>query len=312
MHNRDLCIEDKRIMLYNDPRKLLLWFAQERDLVRAAKNTDQPKPWTKDVFLQRYWTLNSFKRYDDQSVMYQNWIDVEAPLPTILFNSLVWRLLNRKECLTGIPFVYDFSKGSEAQKYLLKYLQDRKDRGLVIFSAAFQMSNLRSGKEKHIVLFHTLQNVWERIDNILEQLHTYPDIKSMVGILSGTVPMLGPTMAYEIIEDLVAHGLIEEPENFQTWAYIGRGAIDGLNYIMNRKKGTRISADVGQRELASLRNYIKAHWEIQATPCGLVDVLHMLWAFGAFAKDVKGMTHKSKRRYYGSAPTTVDRTLLGG
>lgn len=213
-------------MLIEKVRKLkpverMLYFIQEREKVRLAKESGKPKPWTDDVILQSYRFCN-IRRADDKVSRWliNNWYKPNFNHKNILLAVALARFINKPESLSVIGFPDKWYPGR-----LLSRLREYRDDGNTVFNGAYMVRGNDGIDKLDCVINHYVQPLTKRKDWIntdsMEQSH------SQLCLSYG----FGSFMAGQVVADLrwAREGKWNDRMD---WAPIGPGSRRGMNRLL--------------------------------------------------------------------------------
>ena len=87
------------------PWRRLVYWVLERESIRSKKETNQPRPWTNDIILQRFKFCN-VRRMDDRvsKWLLTNWYEPYYDHPNMVAAVTLARQLNNTESLADVGF----------------------------------------------------------------------------------------------------------------------------------------------------------------------------------------------------------------
>lgn len=235
-------------MLIEKVRKLspverMLYFIQEREKVRLAKEAGMPKPWTDDVILQSYRFCN-IRRMDDKvsKWLLENWYEPNFNHKNMLLAVALARFINKPETLERIGFPHRWNP-----ELIKKKLRTWRDVGNVTFNSAYMVRGNDGIDKIECVVDHYVnpfKSYFNRIDpDSMEETHKI--ICNAYGI--------GSFMGGQIVADL-RWAIQGKWSDRMDWAPIGPGSKRG----MNRLHGRAINTPLNQAEfLTELREFIQ-------------------------------------------------------
>lgn len=284
----------------NNKDTLAYWIA-ERERIRIAKESNQPKPWSLDwVFHQTYFC--NVRREDDRVTRWirQNWSPEKIGWDDYEYAMVVARFLNWPETLENID-PEEFSNFD----WILKYMEDRANRGFKVWGNAYVVTThgLPMGKAQYLcqrvlpaVYDLVGANQWRNayLPSGATLAQRYEDYTQLEG--------MGSFMSAQVLADLKntpGHPLFEA-EDWDTWSAPGPGSLRGLEWFHGRK--IRLSeyedsikevADFLLKEhpSAAMLLYTGAYFNMQ-------DLQNCLCEYDKYMRVSKG-TGRSKRSYPG-------------
>jgi hypothetical protein len=217
-------------MLVEDVRRLppperFLYWVRERHNVALRRRAGQPKPWTDDEVLRRYFFTHPYREWDRVTVWFRE--NVRDPLrdtPGVVFATICFRWFNLPETgrlLIDNGLLTDWDAGRT-----LAVLGKVRDGGGKVFTGAY-MINSPGGERKLEAIVRRIDNVW-RARGELEA--AWDDGATMEGVHAGLTAFegLGGFMAYEVVCDLRWTYFLERAADKMTWCHPGPGASRGL------------------------------------------------------------------------------------
>ena len=274
-------------------QELFFYWVKERQAIHDMKEACLPKPWTDDPILQNYKFCNVQREDDRVTVWIKNhWRDPCRGHPNMWFAMIVARLFNWPETLDAIGFpmmpplstgsscsnvnaLIDWDKVKETWRSTLKRRRD--ELGLKIFTGAYLVSTNGVAMDKiDYILDRVLTPIWERGRAPRDyKVETVPSIQSFK-----RVPFpenlkdyweflikfdgLGSFMAGQVVADLkYVDPVLEEAEDWMTFAPLGPGSIRGLNRFFGRLKEKPLKQEQGLRELLEVQKRLEVEHGIE-------------------------------------------------
>lgn len=228
--------------------RFVYWF-KERHLIYLRRKEGQPKPWTQDPILQRYFFTNPYREHDRVTVWFRE--NIREPLrndPRVFFATVAFRWFNFPE--TGEVLIGGMPFQDQPDNLFLYWDADRvlqrlrliRGMKMKVFTGAF-MINSPPGIGKLEAIVERIDNVWRDREHYLEH---WDDEVTMEGFHEALMafPGLGGFMAYEIVCDLRYTYLLENAPDKMTWCNPGPGAVRGMYRIegLPFEKGNNASA----------------------------------------------------------------------
>ena len=217
----------------SDALAAFLLFVLERQKVWVNKKRGT-EPFTKNQVIAKKWFTNMYRELDRGTIYFRREmirttlkdhvvsLEIEeSVVKEILFKSILYRLINKVETFKeygGIP------SPSSLSKFLL-YLQERKENGVIIFTAAHQ--NMGFAR-----LTKTLEYVKKNISSLTSDVIVGAQRRSSKSCFKTvlSIPNVGDFFAWQILTDLLECRVLGELTDNQ-WAALGPGAKNGLRKI---------------------------------------------------------------------------------
>lgn len=265
-----------------------LYFVWEREAIRIARENGFEKPWTIDPILTKYKFCN-VRRRDDRVTKWlmSNVYDKMLPDDDMWFAAAICRLINWPPTLHELNvwnLIPSLAEEFNTDKFV-SVIEEQIDQGKKAYSGAYMTYPGRetgSTKSKFIAT------------KILEPLiELAPDIRETVksGYLEDVVNIMASSfglntfLAGQVAADLSYYGM-SEAYDLYTFAPLGPGSQEGLNYLLDKKKGTQWKQAEFNRVLIVANNRIKSE-------CGIMDltlhdVQNCFCEFGKYIRTVAG------------------------
>lgn len=218
------------------------WFVSERQHVwyrRIAESN--PPPWTEDPIIRENRFTNVYRRLDPGTqYLIDNVLERDKPRADKLFNTLIYRLIGRKETFGELGF-QDLEEFSPVEmERILKRIRDVKKKP--VFTGAYTVAGYSqmgtSDKIENVAeLFSRVQGQFPDIfEDIVECSHpkeAYETIKSLTGF--------GNFLSYQVFVDLTYPlGIYDSgsviPFDQNRWAAAGPGAKRGIGMLLKDEK----------------------------------------------------------------------------
>ena len=209
----------------------VLRFIREREKVRVAKEVDHaPRPWSKDVILQRYRFCN-VRREDDKVTRWvaKNWRDRKENRndPDLWFAMLVARFFNEISTLEAAHYP---GKGWDPIEVGARLRLHRQEHRL--FNPAYIVSTAGLTMDKlDYVIEMVLNPAWERREEIR------PTTQDSLGSFARRLSLLHGLKGFmtgQVVADMKYAPVLRKAHDWQTWALSGPGSRRGLNRICGR------------------------------------------------------------------------------
>ena len=212
----------------------LFSFMRERQSIYVKKESNSPKPWTKDPILQQYRFCNVYREQDKVTRwIAEYWRDAHSKERDLWFAMIVARLLNLPHSLIMLSWPIPWN-----ERDFIKTLHAEQKRGNNVFNAAYIVSTngISMDKVEYIAKL-VLTPIWkarEKITPIIrnETLGTIPpptlaQVHTTLTHFNG----LGSFLAAQVIADLKYVEPLKSAVDWWTWAASGPGSRRGLNRI---------------------------------------------------------------------------------
>lgn len=276
--------------------------ARERYLIKLARESGKPWPWTSDKVFQQ-WRFTNVHREDDKTTV---WFreNVREPLsqryresPTaenfykIVEATVIFRWFTRistgeriKDLLLGtwdtaiakerLQHVHPVVTGA----YMIKTINDLNKLDGILISIEIAQSVLR----KLVPLWTTgtkLEKAWSDLQ---------------------AIPYLGGFMAYEVVTDLRWTPVLEGAPGIMTWGNLGPGAIRGMGWVVFNKEDGFTNSTKTQKLMLELMRELLAlskdpnYWPLDWKPWELHEVEMWLCEFSKYKKAEIGIPQKRK------------------
>jgi hypothetical protein len=260
------------------PRELFVYWVNEREKVRLAKERGDPKPWSQDKIFQEVYFTN-IRREDDRVTRWlrANWLVNDRNYE---FAMVVARLINKPETLGYILYPY----GRFTPRY-----------EIAIREAAQNLKPFWGNA--YVVTTHGQR--MDKVQYLLGVLEGAHKVLPLVGV-AGTCTAywralqglegFGSFMAAQVVADLkntVFHPLANAPD-FWTFVAPGPGSKRGLEWYFGRKGNFYIDIDQVAAETGGVIPLLS-----------MQDLQNCLCEFDKYMR-VRNGTGRSKRKYAGS------------
>lgn len=227
-------------------------FIKVREAARVGHDANEPKPWVKDLIIQKYRFCN-VRREDDKVT---RWIAKywRAPLseldsPNLWFWMLVARLVNNPETLNLMSMVLN-DKWSERE--FIKAIRTRMRNGEKAWGGAYIVSTNGNKMEKSsYIAEHALTPAWKRRKEI--QPRHGEDLKEFCRRLLTLNGVQGFIAGQVIADAKYADPYLRTAWDWQTFAISGPGSCRGLNRVVGRALNEPWREQHWHDELSALR-----------------------------------------------------------
>ena len=235
------------------PLERFLYWIRERHTIYCKKESGQPKPWTDDEILQKYFFCNVYREADKTTVWFKK--NIRDPLknsPDVVMATIIFRWFNLPSTIKSIM---SFNTRQPTKPFgmlqnwdrtaVYRVLKGLRENGCQIFTGAY-MINSPANEGKLEAICRRIDQVWKDRHTILEWVERSYNNRSMQGLHSVLTRYegLGGFMAYEIVCDLRYTYVLRAAPDKLTWCNPGPGAIRGLYRVFDRDfvKGNNASA----------------------------------------------------------------------
>ena len=212
-----------------------LYWITERHKIHILRMKGDPKPWTDDLTLQRYFFTNPYRENDKTTVWFRE--TVRHPLrdnESVLFATICFRWFNLIS--TGNLLFRRGLLDSWNTKSCVMALELAQDRGEKVFTGAFNISNSGSKKPKiNRVCEDYIASMWRDRTVLIGAIEKCTTMQNAHRFLMQYMGMGGSGfMSYEVICDLRYTYLLTDATDKETWSNPGPGAKRGLNRVLGR------------------------------------------------------------------------------
>lgn len=274
----------------------LFSFIRERYAVYQRRQRGEPKPWTRDLILQRYRFCNVYRELDEVTVwIRKNWRQPFSEDSDLWFAMLVARMYNLPATLAQIGYPVRYN-GAEIRRVV-----NRLQRaGATVFNGAYMVrcDCQQAGKTKTDYLIEKVFNpAWKkrktlrpRAEDTLATFHT-----RLMGCYG-----LGSFMAAQVVADTKFHGVLSKATDWWTWAAPGPGSQRGLNWVLARELNARWKPSEWYAQLQLLQTKIDPLVRETGMPrISAQDLQNCLCEYSGYCK-VKYLGLRKKQLYSGT------------
>ena len=270
-----------------------LYFVNEREQVRRNRESGLPAPWTHDPVLQKYKFTNVRRQNDRVS----KWVIEHLITPAVedgdehlWFTLLIARLVNWPPTLQKLldAGVIPCSPAAfEASKFV-EVLEACKLGKTKVYSGAYMLYPTRmepGGTKSSAVAKYIIGSAVQNSQAVWDSLwgHDEHNIERFVATLSQCFG-ISTFIAGQVAADLTYTGL--DFEDLYTYAPLGPGSQQGLNFIYGRSRYARWGADEFNTTLQGLDRLIESKLGIRDLT--LHDVQNCACEFSKYARSVLG------------------------
>lgn len=270
---------------------ILIYWINERDRIRALKESGTPRPWTTDPLLRDYRWCN-VRRMDDRvsRELFDRWYprNTNHWRGTNLTLALFARLINWPDALDEITGHLDAARVT---------LTHRAERGDKVFTGAYVVPGV-PGKNKVDSICDLIERVAERGLAVLQPTMrgTWAQLIRFDGI--------GSFLAGQVVADLAHLPDGRDWPDAPAWAPVGPGSARGINRLFGIPKDKPVSQERFERLLpeviAAVRRKLEHIWtdrQLQA-----MDIQNCLCEFDKYRR-LQLNEGKVRARYAGGAPS---------
>ena len=257
--------------------KDLVYWITERDTVRQKKESNAPKPWSKDpTFWSTYFC--NVRREDDKVTKWvrENWPHDNVGLVVLA------RMFNLPAHLEElIPVTNDW----EAMKYKTTQRRAKNEK---IFNGAYLITTCGVKMDKVDYVYKVAQESSQLNFEFSSLLDTHNTLRTITG--------LGSFLAAQVVADLKnteGHPLQKAPD-WHTWCAHGPGSVRGINTIEGFSGTT---PNTFQGRIARLWGLTRPELPSELQDIHMQDFQNCLCEFSKYAKVENG--GRSKRKYNG-------------
>lgn len=275
------------------PYDRLLYWIREREDIRLKRLHGEDKPWTNDEILQSFRFCNVRRMDDAVSQWLLDWYMPYVDHPNMILACCLGRFFNNPDTLKEIGFPLKWNnKVMEDVRHKLHML---KDDGKRIFNPAYIVSTNGLTMDK---IDCVLQNVIHVVHGERPKLDTDSmeySVKAMERYWGFSTFMAG-----QVIADYrwVSQGNWLDKD---TWAAVGPGSARGMNRLLERPVGMKVTQKRFNKELPALIKELKQDLP-QSITCRLeaIDYQNCLCEYDKMCRVLFG-EGKPKRRYNGKS-----------
>lgn len=279
------------------PLERFLYWVRERQQILLKRQAGFPKPWTDDEVLQSY-SFTNVQREDDRVTRWfkDNVRDRLRNDPIIVFATIAFRWFNLPtptgEYLNSHGYLEDWNTPK-----VIAGLTAFKDRGLKVFTGAFNISNSGSSDPKiNRVCKAYIEPVWEARSFIYNQMihgtmsHSFDTLRRYPG-LGGSGFMAG-----QVVCDLAYTHILQDAPDWRTWCTWGPGSKRGMNRVLGNSVDCPVSQQRWKQHLDNLQALISQRLGMKLHAR---DVQNCLCEADKYFRALEG-DGRMKRRYPGA------------
>jgi hypothetical protein len=268
--------------------------ARERESMRRRKAAGEPWPWTDDKIFRDWYFCNVHRENDKTTVWFREhvrsrldgWRAVEA---TICF-----RWFNLIE--TG-ERVIDLLLGGWDRDEAHRRLAPVRDADDQLWSGAYRLRG-ETGRDKLDSYLDAIEAARQRLP---VQAERWGRSLREAWIDLCECRLFGPLTAYEVVSDLRWTAVLASAEDIHTWASIGSGCANGLEWVLTGRLGAHDSSPGEVPALVQpMRDLLAmsrdpAYWPYADAPWEMREVEHWSCEVAKYVKAQAGAP--LKRRY---------------
>lgn len=264
-----------------NPKEELVYWINEREAVRIAKEAGEPKPWSEDAIMQDTYFCNVHREADRVTRWIRSkWKDSQAPIETLEANMCMARLVNRIESLEQLLWPWH-SWYDNAFKDVAYRLKPFWGNAYVVTTHGQSMSKV------------------DYVCGVLDRCFATTTWLTKGGTLEGTHSLImrlegfGSFMSAQVVADLKntpGHPLAYAPD-WSIWSAHGPGSLRGLSWF----HGFKITPGLYKNSILTAKQECEDDYGL-AVPMCMQDFQNCLCEYDKYMR-VKNGTGRSKRRY---------------
>lgn len=204
-------------------------FIKERHSIYLRRQKGAAKPWTQDPILRQYRFCNMYRELDTVTMwIRENWREPFAGDEDLWFAMAVARLLNLPSSMAAVGYPVPWSAGQ-----FKKILALRKARGEKIFNGAYlvRADAVDTRSKADYLADKVLTPLWKRRDYVRPR---EGDTLATFHARLMEFRDMGSFMAAQVVADTKYAGILQQAEDWDTWAAPGPGSLRGLNRAIGR------------------------------------------------------------------------------
>lgn len=254
------------------------YWMEERQAIYLKKEAGKPKPWTKDVILQRYKFTNVFRQQDRVTVELGKRLNKNDPKYLTLWKIIVFRMFNWPDTYDALNEAGLIINWNEQRAK--KLLRTRKGQ---IFTGAYIITNAGSTRPKIDLICEALDEIHTNRKLITMSISSRNSIEWAVKKLS-QYPHIGKFVGYEIATDLRHTSILNNAHDIYTWANPGPGAMRGLNRIFRGDKAEKTTRKEYLIEMQELLTKAVEEKILSKYTLEMRDIEHSLCEFDKYMR----------------------------
>lgn len=243
----------------NKVAKLIYWI-EEREHIREAKERGEPAPWTDDPLLQTYRFCNVCRRDDRVSEwLIKNVYDPNAS------SDLLWLMAVCARWINWPPTIEELVKERAwpvlwfNAEHFGKIIDARVQRGEKAWTGAYLITAraMKPGETKGVwISTSTIQPLYEQRDRFKAFFKSEnKTVERALKLFDGCFNF-GPFMAGQVVADWTYTKLLSDAKDLYTFAPIGPGSARGMNQLHDRQKDQILKQPQFTEELQELKETI--------------------------------------------------------
>lgn len=276
------------------PPQTFIYWIEERERVRKAKEYLACKPWSQDPIFQTTYFCNVRREHDRVTRFVREFYSHHVNEPMFEYNMVLARLLNRPTSIQHVGYL----AGHNPEKLVFK-LQELINRGESVWGGAYLVSTNGVPVAKPVYIANRVLGATYKLLGATP--HANPvrgagTLRAAHKALQG-VDGLGSFMAAQVIADLKnteGHPLVEAADWWQFAAH-GPGSLRGASWFIHGKERGITPASFPDA-LQFIRQHVDAKY--QGPRFCNQDLQNCLCEFDKYMR-IKTGTGRSKRNYPG-------------
>lgn len=246
----------------------ILQFIRERHMIFLRRANGEPKPWTTDEVLQKYFFTNIFRELDRTSVVMRDVLSGKMDRPNFLALVVIHRMVSNADFNKEIGFAGSY-------EVVVATYNNRRGRGDSVRTGAF------TSCQSDAALFASWKYFFENGDAILSKIISGDQtVQGAFKALNGAKG-LGKFLAWQVALDLQMYGAVRPSPDF---VVLGPGAELGLKLA-------------GHTDFWALLKEINYSLPSEVPSLEAKDLEHALCEYGKYVKLCSG---GGKKRLYKS------------
>lgn len=280
-----------------EPLERFLYWVRERQQILLRRQAGFPKPWTNDKILQSY-SFTNVQREDDRVTKWfkDNVRERLRDDPRVVFATIAFRWFNLPTPTGEYLNSHGYLEEWNTEK-VVAGLTEFKNRGLKVFTGAFNISNSGSSDPKiNRVCEAYIEPVWKDQERIYLEVEGGP-LSRAFQVLN-KLPGLGGSgfMAAQVICDLAYTHVLDKASDWWSWCSWGPGSKRGMNRVLGNSVDCAISQQRWKQHLDNLQVVIERRLGMKLHAR---DVQNCLCEADKYFRALEGDGHM-KRRYPGA------------
>lgn len=267
-----------RRLYHEKPLEVLVYWMNERELIRLRREQRMSPPWTRDPILHNFKFTNVFRKYDAVTQHYLKWVhDVRGCWELLILSTVFYRLVNWPPTLNETGVLKGW--GAKERRRIERVFKSRAARKEQMYTGAYMLPSYVTGEEKYHSTLETMDWAAKRVFSPL--LHEVPDtVEGLIDFLL-PLPRIGGFMAYEIATDI---SYFQPLRDVDTYAHVGPGAIRGLKRLHGKELHLAHGWNDPMGMMVDLLQVLRRRWNKKFEPIGLREVEHSLCEFDKYCR----------------------------